>query len=104
MFIVLGVEAHTAQTSVVLMGPDITIQVKLQQQIFQCCWVQQLASINLELLVQISFSHLSEHSQIYGDMQSTCWENKEVKAWLHHFINIHKYFSLLNFVLCMFLS
>lgn len=57
-FILFHAEAHAAQTLVVLMGTDITIQVKVQQQIFQCFWVQQLVSINLELLVQISFSHL----------------------------------------------
>lgn len=57
-FILVHAEAHNAQTLVVLMGTDITIQVKLQQQIFQYFWVQQLVSINLEVLVQISFSHL----------------------------------------------
>lgn len=57
-FVLVRVEAQAAQTLVVLMGTDITVQVKLQQQIFQCCWVQQLVSINLELLVQITSSHL----------------------------------------------
>lgn len=90
----ITVHAHTAQQLVVLMETDITIQVKLQWQIFQCFWVQQLVSINLEPLVQIS----SSHPFCKGRLKfMDTFKVHVVKTRLRHFINVHNSVLLLNF-------